>query len=187
MTEAAIPIITIGDYEETPRPTSRPKKRCISQSFAVDSEDEIILESDWRKRRQPVRRGRVRPRHNIGGREDDVVVLPPPPRPPRRQRRSPVPPPPPSDWEMRQASLWLDFRGGKHGNTNRQRRGPLGNFGDIGDNQVILLDHSPPPSPPPPPPPSSSDSSDLRRRRESKLTTERGSRVYRGERGEVTF
>ena len=191
MTE--VEIITIGDEdEETPRPTSRPRKRRISHNSADDSDDDIILESDWRRRIPPgrssdVRRGRYyreRPRHNIRDGEDDVVV-----------------PPPPSDWAMRQVSLSWDFRGGRDGDTTRQRRGtyPLGNSGD---QALILLDHSPPSSPSPPsphsppsPPPSSSDrrtsqaqvSSDLRRRRKSNLTTERRNRVHRGERGEVIF
>ena len=213
MTE--VEIITIDDDEETFRPTSRPRKRRISQSSALDSDDDIILESDWRRRRriQPrlrsdVRTGRyyrereiLRPRYHIGGEEDDIVVSPPPP-PLRRQTRSPVPPPPPSDREMRR--LRCDLSGGRDGETTRQRRAiyPQGNFGD---QDIILLDNSPPSSPrPPPPPPHPSSppplhsssrrrtiqaqlSSDLRRQRESNRITERGYRDHRGERVEVIF
>ena len=179
MTE--VEIITIRDDGEwIPRPTSRPRKRRTSYSSPVHSDDEVILESDWWSRL------------DTRGGEDDIVVLPPPPR---EQRRSPQPPPPPSDWEMREDRLRWELSGGTHEDTTLRRRGtsPLGNFGD---NEVILLDHSPPSSPPPPPPLQSSSarrtsqaqpSCNLWRRRASKLTTKLGDRVHRGERGEVIF
>ena len=178
-----IETITLGDDEETPNHPYRPRKRCIPRRNGVDdSDDEIILESDWQRiiEAGPREREAIRPHHV----EDEVVVLESETAspPPRRRRRSPSPPPPPSDWVMRQARLMCDLS-----DTARQRRRASTPV-NFEDQDVILLDHSPP-SPPSP---------DRRMRPEqfrsdlsrslSNLTTEQGKRGYRTEiEGKVKF
>ena len=173
-----IETITLGDDEETPHHPYRPRKRRIPQRDAVDdSDDEIILESDWQRiiEAGPREREAIRPHHA----EDEVVVLESgTASPPPRRRRSPSPPPPPSDRVMRQARLRCDL-----GDTARQRRRASTPV-NFEDQDVILLDHSPlPPSPPSPDRrmKRSQFRSELRSRMLSKLSTEREDRDYRSE------
>ena len=168
-----IETITLGDDEETPHQSYRPRKRRIPLRNAVDSDEEIILESDWQRM---IEGG---PRESEDA-EDEVVVLESETAspPPRRRRISPSPPPPPSDWVMRQARLMCDLS-----DTARQRRRASTPV-NFEDQDVILLDHKPlPPSPPSPDRrmKRSKFRSELRSQMLSKLTTEREDRDYKSE------